>query len=51
MLVGIRVEAKGRLTKRLTASRAVYKIRYKGYLKNIYSSYNKISTIIIERII
>ena len=33
MLVGIRLEAKGRLTKRLTASRAVYKIRYKGIFK------------------
>ena len=41
---GLRIEAKGRLTKRLTASRAVYKISYKGSLKNIYSSYNKLST-------
>ena len=45
---GLRVEAKGRLTKRLTASRAVYKISYKGSLKNIYSSYNKISTLILR---
>jgi hypothetical protein len=45
---GVRVEAKGRLTKRLTASRAVYKISYKGSLKNIYSSYNKLSTIILR---
>ena len=45
---GLRVEAKGRLTKRLTASRAVYKISYKGSLKNIYSSYNKLSTIILR---
>jgi Mitochondrial ribosomal protein (VAR1) len=45
---GLRIEAKGRLTKRLTASRAVYKISYKGSLKNIYSSYNKLSTIILR---
>src|SRR5436305_193437 len=38
---GLRIEAKGRLTKRLTASRAIYKVSYKGSLKNIYSSYNK----------
>jgi len=45
---GLRIEAKGRLTKRLTASRAVYKLTYKGSLKNIYSSYNKLSTIILR---
>jgi hypothetical protein len=45
---GLRIEAKGRLTKRLTASRAVYKLSYKGSLKNIYSSYNKLSTIILR---
>jgi hypothetical protein len=45
---GLRIEAKGRLTKRLTASRAVYKISYKGSLKNIYSSYNRLSTLILR---
>jgi hypothetical protein len=45
---GLRVEAKGRLTKRLKASRAVYKISYKGSLKNIYSSYNKLSTLMLR---
>jgi hypothetical protein len=45
---GLRIEAKGRLTKRLTASRAIYKISYKGSLKNIYSSYNKLSTIVLR---
>jgi hypothetical protein len=48
---GLRIEAKGRLTKRLTASRAVYKISYKGSLKNIYSSYNKLSTLILRGLI
>lgn len=32
---GIRLEAKGRLTKRLTASRSFYKFRYKGSLQNL----------------
>jgi hypothetical protein len=45
---GLRIEAKGRLTRRLTASRAVYKLSYKGSLKNIYSSYNKLSTIMLR---
>ena len=45
---GLRIEAKGRLTKRLTASRAVYKTSYKGSLKNIYSSYNKLSTFVLR---
>jgi phage antirepressor YoqD-like protein len=32
---GVRLEAKGRLTKRLTASKSIFKIRYRGSLKNI----------------
>jgi Mitochondrial ribosomal protein (VAR1) len=43
-IIGVRIEAKGRLTKRLTASRSLYKSNYKGSLKNIYSTYNNIST-------
>ena len=31
---GIRVEAKGRLTRRFTASRSVFKMKWKGGLKN-----------------
>jgi len=38
-LRGIRVEAKGRLTRRATASRSVFKMRYKGGLKNIDPSF------------
>lgn len=37
---GVRFEASGRLTKRLTAMRAVFKYKYKGSLKNIRSSFN-----------
>ena len=37
---GLRFEASGRLTRRLTAMRAVFKYRYAGSLKNIRSSFN-----------
>jgi len=40
-ITGIRVEAKGRLTKRMTASRSIYKLAYKGNLKNLHSIYLK----------
>ena len=44
----IRLEAKGRLSKRRTASKSVFKLKYKGSLKNIDSSYKGISTIILR---
>ena len=37
---GVRFEASGRLTRRLTAMRAVFKYRYAGSLKNIRPSFN-----------
>src|ERR1044072_51908 len=37
---GVRFEASARLTRRLTAMRAVFKYRYAGSLKNIRSSFN-----------
>jgi hypothetical protein len=44
---GVRFEASGRLTRRLTAMRAVFKYRYTGSLKNLRSSINnKPSTIL-----
>ena len=44
---GVRFEAAGRLTRRLTAMRSVFKYRYVGSLKNIRSSFNnKPSTIL-----
>lgn len=44
---GVRFEASGRLTKRLTAMRAIFKYRYDGSLKNLRSSLNnKPSTIL-----
>jgi hypothetical protein len=47
-IIGINLEAKGRLTRRMTASRSVYKIRSKGTLKNIYNYYYNISTSLIK---
>jgi hypothetical protein len=43
-ILGLRLEAKGRITKRLTASRSLKKVLYKGSLTNIYSSINRNST-------
>ena len=45
---GIRFETSGRLTRRLTASRSVYKARHKGSIKNIYSSYKGISSVLLR---
>jgi hypothetical protein len=45
---GIRLEGTGRLTRRLTASRSISKFRYMGTLKNIYSSRESISTIMLR---
>lgn len=43
-LLGLKLEAKGRITKRLKASRSLKKIKNKGSLINVYSSINKNST-------
>jgi len=45
---GLRLEAKGRLSKRRTASKSVFKLKYKGSLKNIDSSYKGLSTVILR---
>jgi len=47
-LNGLRLETKGRLSKRRTASKSVFKLLYKGSLKNIDSSYKGLSTIILR---
>jgi len=49
-LRGIRVEAKGRLTRRRTASRSVFKLRLKGGLKNVDSSFRGLSVIMLRGI-
>lgn len=42
---GIRLEIKGRITKRYKAQRALFKVKWKGGLKNIDSSYKGLSTV------
>ena len=49
-MAGVRLEAKGRLTKRFTASRSVFKIKWKGSLKNIDSSYRGLSSSYVKRL-
>jgi hypothetical protein len=44
-MLGLRLEAKGRITKRLTASRTIKKVNYKGNISNIYSKINNNSSI------
>lgn len=48
IMSGVRLEVKGRLTRRFTASRAVFKIRWKGGLKNIDSSYKGLSSVLLR---
>jgi len=45
---GVRIEASGRLSRRFTASRSVFKIKYKGSLKNIDSSYNNLPSVLLR---
>jgi hypothetical protein len=45
---GVRFEASGRLTRRLTALRAVFKVRYAGSLKDVRSSLNNKSSTILR---
>jgi hypothetical protein len=47
-ITGFRLEARGRLTRRYTASRSVTKFRYKGNLLNIDSSYRGLSTVLLK---
>lgn len=47
-VTGFRLETSGRLTRRYTASRAVSKLRYKGNLLNIDSSYRGISSVLLK---
>ena len=49
-LTGINLEAKGRLTRRMTASRSVYKLKSKGSLKNIWNFFYDIGTSLIRGI-
>jgi len=45
---GVRIEAKGRLTRRFTASRSVFKLKWKGGLKNVDSSFRGLPAIMLR---
>jgi hypothetical protein len=45
---GIRIEAAGRLTKRYTAARSLFKIKYKGNIRNEDSSVKGLSTVMLR---
>ena len=45
-IAGIRLEAKGRLTKRYRADKSVYKFKQKGGIKNMYSSKQAIPSVV-----
>ena len=48
LVTGVRIEAAGRLTKRNTAARSIYKVRYKGNMKNTDSSYRGLPTVMLR---
>ena len=45
---GLRIEAAGRLTRRYTAERSVLKVRYKGNIRNMDSSFKGLSTVLLR---
>ncbi|KAH8836183.1 ribosomal protein S3 (mitochondrion) [Drechmeria coniospora] len=45
---GIRLEVKGRLTKRYRADRSVYSLKWKGGLKNVDSSFKRLSSVLFK---
>nr|YP_010632387.1 ribosomal protein S3 [Lepraria finkii]WBP63105.1 ribosomal protein S3 [Lepraria finkii] len=45
---GIRIQVAGRLTKRNTAARSLFKLRYKGNIKNMDSSYKGLSAVLLR---
>jgi len=47
-VTGFRLEAKGRLTKRYTASRSLSKVKYNGNLLNIDSSLKGLSSVLLK---
>lgn len=47
-MAGIRLEVKGRLTKRYRADRSIYSLKWKGGLKNIDSSFRGLSSVLFR---
>ena len=47
-MAGIRLEVKGRLTKRYRADRSIYSLKWKGGLKNVDSSFRGLSSVLFR---
>ncbi len=47
-IAGFRLEANGRLTKRYTASKSINKVKYKGNLLNVDSSYKGLFSVLLR---
>lgn len=47
-LAGVRLEAKGRLTRRFKAQRSIFKLTYKGGLRNVDSSFKGLSAVMLR---
>lgn len=47
-VTGFRLQARGRITKRYTASRSLLKVKYKGNLLNIDSSLKGLSSVLLK---
>jgi hypothetical protein len=47
-MAGFRLEANGRLNRRYTASRSVHKLKYKGNLLNVDSSYKGLHSVLLR---
>lgn len=47
-VTGFRLEASGRLSKRFTAARSMHKVKYKGNLLDIDSSYKGLSSVVLK---
>ena len=45
---GLRIEIAGRLTRRNTAERSIYKLKYKGNMRNLDSSYKGLATSLLR---
>lgn len=45
---GLRIEAAGRLTRRNTAARSLFKLRYKGNIRNLDCSYKGLSSVVLR---
>ncbi len=45
---GIRLEVAGRLTRRNTAARSVFKLKYKGNIQNMHSSYKGLPSVLLR---